>query len=185
MKKVNWAIKLAALPSLILPSFFIISCSNNQAVNALTEEEINKQYEYFANALIKENVKNNLYFENFIFDENNQAILTLEEIDSLLSLQNLSNAYEYQFIIHKDVDNKLIRINMELRIKNSNTNFIEYKNIEKTISSVKSLTLDQKNILNNIYSTWNQSSNKVTIKNTTTKEVLDPSKFATILPSYI
>ena len=80
MKKVNWAIKLAALPSLILPSFLIISCSNNQAVNALTEEEINKQYEYFANALIKENVKNNLYFENFIFDENNQAILTLEEI---------------------------------------------------------------------------------------------------------
>lgn len=185
MKKVNWAIKLATLPSLILPSFFIISCSNNQAVNALTEEEINKQYEYFANALIKENVKNNLYFENFIFDENNQAILTLEEIDSLLSLQNLSNAYEYQFIIYKDVDNKLIRINMELRIKNSNTNFIEYKKIEKTISSVKSLTLDQKNTLNNIYSTWNQSSNKVTIKNTTTNEVLDPSKFATILPSYL
>ena len=40
MKKVNWAIKLAALPSLILPSFLIISCSNNQAVNALTEEQI-------------------------------------------------------------------------------------------------------------------------------------------------
>lgn len=184
MKKINWAIKLTLLSSLTLPSFFI-SCSNNQTVNALTQEQINKQYEYFSNALIKENIKNNLYFENFIFDENNQSILNLEEADALLSLQNLSNAYDYQFVIHKDINNNLIKINMQLRIKNSNTDFFEYQKVDKIINSVKSLTLDEKNALNNIYSNWNQSSNKVIIKNTITNEILDSSKFSTILPSYL
>lgn len=104
MKKINWAIKLTILSSLSL-SGFLISCSNNQTVNAKTKDQINKQYEYFANALIKENIKNNLYFENFIFDENNQAILNLDEINTLLSMQNLSNSYEYKFILNKDINN--------------------------------------------------------------------------------
>lgn len=184
MKKINWAIKLTILSSLSL-SGFLISCSNNQTVNAQTKDQINKQYEYFANALIKENIKNNLYFENFIFDENNQAILNLDEINTLLSMQNLSNSYEYKFILNKDINNNSIKINMQLRIKNSNTDFIDYGKVEKIIYSVKSLTLDEQNALNNIYDNWYKNSNKVIIKNNITNEILEQSKISTILPSYL
>lgn len=184
MKKINWAIKLTILSSLSL-SGFLISCSNNQTVNAKTKDQINKQYEYFANALIKENIKNNLYFENFIFDENNQAILNLDEINTLLSMQNLSNSYEYKFILNKDINNNSIKINMQLRIKNSNTDFIDYGKVEKIIYSVKSLTLDEQNALNNIYDNWYKNSNKVIIKNNITNEILEQSKISTILPSYL
>ncbi len=164
---------------------FLISCSNNQTVNAKTKDQINKQYEYFANALIKENIKNNLYFENFIFDENNQAILNLDEINTLLSMQNLSNSYEYKFILNKDINTNSIKINMQLRIKNSNTDFIDYGKVEKIIYSVKSLTLDEQNALNNIYDNWYKNSNKVIIKNNITNEILEQSKISTILPSYL
>ncbi len=184
MKKINWAIKLTILSSLSL-SGFLISCSNNQTVNAKTKDQINKQYEYFANALIKENIKNNLYFENFIFDENNQAILNLDEINTLLSMQNLSNSYEYKFILNKDINNNSIKINMQLRIKNSNTDFIDYGKVEKIIYSVKSLTLDEQNSLNNIYDNWYKNSNKVIIKNNITNEILEQSRISTILPSYL
>ncbi len=184
MKKINWAIKLTILSSLSL-SGFLISCSNNQTVNAKTKDQINKQYEYFANALIKENIKNNLYFENFIFDENNQAILNLDEINTLLSMQNLSNSYEYKFILNKDINNNSIKINMQLRIKNSNMDFIDYGKVEKIIYSVKSLTLDEQNALNNIYDNWYKNSNKVIIKNNITNEILEQSKISTILPSYL
>ena len=184
MKKINWAIKLTILSSLSL-SGFLISCSNNQTVNAKTKDQINKQYEYFANALIKENIKNNLYFENFIFDENNQAILNLDEINTLLSMQNLSNSYEYKFILNKDINTNSIKINMQLRIKNSNTDFIDYGKVEKIIYSVKSLTLDEQNALNNIYDNWYKNSNKVIIKNNITNEILEQSKISTILPSYL
>ncbi len=184
MKKINWAIKLTILSSLSLSSF-LISCSNNQTVNAQTKDQINKQYEYFANALIKENIKNNLYFENFIFDENNQAILNLDEINTLLSMQNLSNSYEYKFILNKDINTNSIKINMQLRIKNSNTDFIEYEKVEKIIYSVKSLTLDEQNALNNIYDNWYKNSNKVIIKNNITNEILEQSRISTILPSYL
>lgn len=184
MKKINWTIKLSVLSSLVLPTFFI-SCSNNQYVNVLTEEQINKEYDKFSNALVKENIKSNLYFENFIFDANNQAILSLEEINNLLSFENLSNAYEYQFILNKDLANNSIKIKMQLKIKNSNSNFVEYQNKELIINSVKSLTADEKLALNNIYNNWNQNSSKVTIKNTKTNQVLDPAKYSTILPSYL
>ncbi len=184
MKKINWAIKLTILSSLSL-SGFLISCSNNQTVNAKTKDQINKQYEYFANALIKENIKNNLYFENFIFDENNQAILNLDEINTLLSMQNLSNSYEYKFILNKDINTNSIKINMQLRIKNSNMDFIDYGKVEKIIYSVKSLTLDEQNALNNIYDNWYKNSNKVIIKNNITNEILEQSKISTILPSYL
>ena len=133
---------------------FLISCSNNlesNQINSVTSDEINEQYNIFSNALVKENINNNLYFENFIFDENNQSILNIEEMCNILSLPNLSNSYEYNFLVIKDQENNLIRIRMKMKLKNSNANFVEYNNIEKIIYSVKTLTEQEKISLNSIY----------------------------------
>ncbi len=89
------------------------------------------------------------------------------------------------WLLEQDINTNSIKINMQLRIKNSNMDFIDYGKVEKIIYSVKSLTLDEQNALNNIYDNWYKNSNKVIIKNNITNEILEQSKISTILPSYL
>ena len=148
----------------------IISCSKNNVVS-LNEQQINEQFSKFYNSIEKSNIKNNLYFENFNFDnQTNKAILSVDEIGNIISIEKLSNAYQYQFELTKNIEEKTIEIEMKMQLKNStNNSFLNPLNQQykiKKINNIKSLDDAQKNNLNSIYQNWKTNgANSLTITN--------------------
>ncbi|MBR2849021.1 MAG: hypothetical protein IKB83_00770 [Mycoplasmataceae bacterium] len=168
----------------------IISCSKNNVVS-LNEQQINEQFSKFYNSIEKSNIKNNLYFENFNFDnQTNKAILSVDEIGNIISIEKLSNAYQYQFELTKNIEEKTIEIEMKMQLKNStNNSFLNPLNQQykiKKIENVKSLDDAQKNNLNSIYQNWKTNgANSLTITNINSKAELKKENYKDVLPSYL
>ena len=168
----------------------IISCSKNN-VFSLNNEEINTQFSKFYNSLIKSNIKNNLYFENFNFDNStNKAILSIDEIGNIISIEKLSNAYQYQFEVSKNEEEKSIEIEMKMQLKNStNNSFLNPLNEQykvKKINNIKSLSSNQKSNLNSIYQNWQTNgANSLKITNIDSNSKLEKQNYQNILPSYL
>ena len=170
-----------------------ISCSSNDDISKLNQQDIDQQYLFFYQSIVKEEIQNNLYFENFNFAENNQIYLSLDEINNYISLPQLSDAYDYRFKIEKYNENNQnsINIEMQMQMKNSKdktfslnpTNSI-YKT--KIIKNVKNLSEENKLKIQNVYQNWkNNSDGKIVIKNTDTNEILSIDKYSNVLPSYL
>ncbi|MBR3259146.1 MAG: hypothetical protein IKG09_00085 [Mycoplasmataceae bacterium] len=168
----------------------IISCSKNNVVS-LNEQQINEQFSKFYNSIEKSNIKNNLYFENFNFDnQTNKAILSVDEIGNIISIEKLSNAYQYQFELTKNIEEKTIEIEMKMQLKNStNNSFLNPLNQQykiKKINNIKSLDDAQKNNLNSIYQNWKTNgANSLTITNINSKAELKKENYKDVLPSYL
>ena len=168
----------------------IISCSKNNVVS-LNEQQINEQFSKFYNSIEKSNIKNNLYFENFNFDnQTNKAILSVDEIGNIISIEKLSNAYQYQFELTKNIEEKTIEIEMKMQLKNStNNSFLNPLNQQykiKKINNIKSLDDAQKNNLNSIYQNWKTNgANSITITNINSKAELKKENYKDVLPSYL
>ncbi|MBR3571623.1 MAG: hypothetical protein IKL15_03075 [Mycoplasmataceae bacterium] len=168
----------------------IISCSKNNVVS-LNEQQINEQFSKFYNSIEKSNIKNNLYFENFNFDnQTNKAILSVDEIGNIISIEKLSNAYQYQFELTKNIEEKTIEIEMKMQLKNStNNSFLNPLNQQykiKKIENVKSLDDAQKNNLNSIYQNWKTNgANSLTITNIDSQVELKKENYKDVLPSYL
>lgn len=168
----------------------IISCSKNNVVS-LNEQQINEQFSKFYNSIEKSNIKNNLYFENFNFDnQTNKAILSVDEIGNIISIEKLSNAYQYQFELTKNIEEKTIEIEMKMQLKNStNNSFLNPLNQQykiKKINNIKSLDVAQKNNLNSIYQNWKTNgANSLTITNINSKVELKKENYKDVLPSYL
>lgn len=168
----------------------IISCSKNNVVS-LNEQQINEQFSKFYNSIEKSNIKNNLYFENFNFDnQTNKAILSVDEIGNIISIEKLSNAYQYQFELTKNIEEKTIEIEMKMQLKNStNNSFLNPLNQQykiKKINNIKSLDDAQKNNLNSIYQNWKTNgANSLTITNINSNVELKKENYKDVLPSYL
>lgn len=170
-----------------------ISCSSNNSVSKLNQQDIDKQYLFFYQSIVKEEIQNNLYFENFNFVENNPIYLSLDEINNYISLPQLSDAYDYRFKIEKynESNQNWINIEMEMQMKNSEDNAFSLNPINsiyktKIIKNVKNLSEENKIKIQNAYQNWKNNSNgKITIKNINTNEILAIDKYSTILPSYL
>ncbi|MBD5423440.1 MAG: hypothetical protein HDR43_03005 [Mycoplasma sp.] len=169
------------LSSFLLP-IAMVSCSQNSNSN-LTEQDIENQFIQFNNSLVNEKIKDNLYFENFNFI-NDVATLNSNEIGNIISLRKLSDAYDYVFIVSKISDSSIL-IEMKVKIKNSNRDFISNSKYNKIISNVKSLNEGERTGLDNIYQSWVNGANSISIKNTSTNNTLNQDKYSTILPSYL
>lgn len=178
---------LSCVGLVLLP---IVSCSKNYIVS-LNNEEINAQFSKFYNSLTKSNIKNNLYFENFNFDNlTNKANLSIDEIGKIISIEKLSNSYEYQFEVSKNEEEKYVEIEMKMKMKNSlDGSFLSPTNKEykiKKISNVKSLSSNQKENLNSIYQNWKTNgSNNLKIQNINNGFELKKENYKNILPSYL
>lgn len=168
----------------------IISCSKNNVVS-LNNKEIDTQFSKFYNSLIKSNIKNNLYFENFNFDNStNKAILSIDEIGNIISIEKLSNAYQYQFEVSKNEEEKSIEIEMKMQLKHStNNSFLNPLNEQykvKKINNIKSLSSNQKSNLNSIYQNWQTNgANSLKITNIDSNSELEKQNYQNILPSYL
>lgn len=184
LKKIFIGSSFLFLPFLAINT---ISCSNRETINASTEKEIENQFRIFKNSLVKEQIRNNLYFENFNFyqDVNTNSVqLTINEINDFLSISPLSNSYNYLFLVSKNENQQSISIEMEIHEKNSNRKY-KNSNYIKTINGIKSLTEQEKITLNKNYLDWKSQINNIEITNTTTNQKLNNSEFNTILPSYL
>lgn len=174
---------------LILPLLSItsISCSNNQAYESSTKSEIEDQFKKFANSLVREEIKNNLYYENFDFFQsidNSTISLTIDQVSSILSIPSLSNSYNYLFWVTKESSTQSISIELEVKLKNSNESYRNSKYV-KRISNIKSLSEQEKTSLDNSYLNWQNQSNNIEIMNTSSNQKLDANNFNNILPSYL
>lgn len=184
LKKYLIGSSLLTLPLLSITS---ISCSSNQAFESSTKSEIEEQFKKFANSLVREEIKNNLYYENFDFSQssNNSAIsLTIEQISNILSIPSLSNSYNYLFWVTKESSTQSILIELEVKQKNSNESYRNSK-YAKRISNIKSLSEQEKTNLDNCYLKWQSQSNNIEIMNKSSNQKLDTNNFSNILPSYL
>lgn len=184
LKKYLIGSSLLTLPLLSITS---ISCSSNQAFESSTKSEIEEQFKKFANSLVREEIKNNLYYENFDFSQssNNSAIsLTIEQISNILSIPSLSNSYNYLFWVTKESSTQSILIELEVKQKNSNESYRNSK-YAKRISNIKSLSEQEKTNLDNSYLKWQSQSNNIEIMNKSSNQKLDTNNFSNILPSYL
>lgn len=192
MKKINkkyFKKYLIGSSFLTLPLLSVtsISCSSNQAYESSTKSEIEDQFKKFANSLVREEIKNNLYYENFDFSQStdNSAIsLTIDQISNILSIPSLSNSYNYLFWVTKESSTQSILVELEVKQKNSNNSYRNSKYV-KRISNIKTLSEQEKTNLDNSYLNWQNQSNNIEIMNTSSNQKLEASNFNNILPSYL
>ena len=191
--KKNILITSSLLTLAVIPAS-VISCSKSSNDNQnLTQELIDKQFEIFSQSLIKNDVQNNLYFENFDFDPTTNQTkedLNSDEINKIISFPKLDDSFIYSFEVKKISNENAIEITMKMQLKNSkDQKFLLPSNSKLStikISNVRTLDSTQSQQLANIYQQWKTNGlSALKIINETTKQQLNQIDFKNCLPSYL
>lgn len=163
-------------------SIVVVSCSNSSNENTkFNQEDIDKQYQIFNSSLVISKIKDNLYFENFDFEN----VMDINEVNKYISIKKLSNQFIYEFKANKKTDS--VDIVMKVFSKNKDGNKgNELKPSSDALSkieikNVKSLSSEEKSQLNNVYNQW-KNNVQITIKNNDGQTLNNKQD---ILPSYL
>lgn len=188
-KKLKYLIIASSMPILFLPVSFSISCSNQNNNSNLNQDLIDEQYELFYQSNI---IEQKVYFQNVNFNEENKALLSIDEISKFISLPKLSSSFDYLFELSKNENEQTIIIVMKMKFKNSSNeiyNLNPSNEIFKTKLLKNVLNLTDENIqnINNLFNQWTSEENKnsFNVKNVLTNKTLDKTKYNTMLPSYL
>lgn len=166
-------------------SLIVVSCSSSNPKEEISQSFIDKQYNEFKNAYLINSYQDNLYKENFVFDDKNEVELSFKQISNFLSFKNeLSNeGLNYVFKGKYNEQTKELEISFQLSTKNGKVLEPSSSDLKTpyVIKNIKELSLEEIDSIKKIYLKWKEFS--ITIENNS--QPLEQDNYKNILPSYL